>query len=223
MRVKTKPHLLLAIGLICGLLLSLPAAAGEKTYEGLTELLRTIAKDPAVIAAVRAQNHHHQALTIDEIYQTDAQWVAETKVTARPTIDALLRHPASQALRRHAGKADIATPIFVTDNRGLLVASSDLTYRFLMDETGLWQQAFVKRPGIVLTTPAAWHDAMNPNDERLWMSIGVRDPNTQDVIGVVSVEINKPVPVKAVNGETSPPAPHAATIKTDPPAAPHRN
>ncbi len=221
--MRTKPHLFLAIGLICGLLLSLPAAAGKKTYEGLTELLKTIAKDPAVIAAVRAQNHQHQALTIDEIYQTDAQWVAETKVAGRPTIDALLHHPASLALRHHAEKAGVVEPLFVTDNRGLLVAASDLTYRFLMDETGLWQQAFVKRPGIVLTTPAAWHDAMNGDDERLWMSLGVRDPNTQDVIGVVSVEIKKPAEVKAVNGETPPPAPHAATIKTDPPAAPRGN
>ena len=126
-------RLLTSLVLAAALFGSAPAAAQDNEYAApLTELangkLREIAQNPALVAAIEAQNAltaGHDAATIDTL---DKQWRAEVDAADKPLINATLGSEASAMLKAAQDEsAGLFTEIFATDAIGLNVAQSTVT------------------------------------------------------------------------------------------------
>lgn len=191
----------------CALLLLLCPAA---TLAEPETALRAAVQNPVLVQAIQQQNKQYQDATSQELLQLDSRWQAEAGAMKRPVIDALLRNPSSQYLHKLSDTHQVKQMLYVTDQRGLLVAATAMTYHYIMDHNDLWRQAFLANKNQVLSSTV--EDAAH-----ILLSQGIRDPKTGDVIGVVSVVTLKPEEIP-LNAEIAPPAQHAATTETDPPA-----
>ena len=87
----------IAAGFAClslSVVLSSAVAAGEFT-PALQELaerqIKQMVNDPAVIAAIRAQNEKHAGMSEADIVALDDKWRAEIGSGATPTIDPVLK------------------------------------------------------------------------------------------------------------------------------------
>lgn len=120
----------------------------------LTELanskLKAIAQDPAVVAAVEAQNAMTAAYDQAKIDALDTQWRAEVSAAAKPLIDATLGTDASKFLVSvQDDSAGLFTEIFVMDAKGLNVAQSTVTSDYWQGDEDKWQQTFAVGAGAV--------------------------------------------------------------------------
>jgi len=184
----------------CALLLLLCPAA---TLAEPETILQDAAQNPVLIEAIAQQNRQYEDATSFELMKLDTRWQAETAAMKRPLIEGVLYSPTSQYLKKLADEHQVKDMIYVTDQRGLLVAATTMTYRYIMDDSSLWRQAFLADKNQVLRNAAE-------DPGYMVLSRGVRDPKTGDVIGVISIITS--------NAGTPPPTQHAATTETDPPA-----
>lgn len=195
-------------------LVLLPAQVYAAETGGPEAVLRAAAQHPAVIRALTEQNQKMAVATGPELKALDSRWRGQASAMKRPTIDALLRTPASQELQKLAHEHQQKQLFYVTDQRGVLLAATEVTYRYIMDDSRLWRRAFLAKKDKVLS------DLTATDTPQLTLSLGVRDSKTGDVIGVVSVVTDTPAPAPALNAETPPQVQHAVTTETDLPASP---
>lgn len=79
-----------------------------------------------IMPALQAQNVRHQALTHDDILRLDAVWSGADAPERNTLQDAVLKSSLSQQLRQLKQQSDgIIAELFVMDNRGLLLGSTD--------------------------------------------------------------------------------------------------
>ena len=90
--------------------------------------LAPITADAALISAVKAQNDAHAGLTEDEILSLDTDWRAAVDTGGNPQMASVLEGSHAEFLRtQKENMGGLITEVFVMDNRGLNVASSELT------------------------------------------------------------------------------------------------
>lgn len=112
---------------------TLPALAEDNQYAApLTELasgqLKQIAADPALVAAIAAQNAETSGYDQAKIDELDKQWRAEVDAADKPLINKVLATDASKALiAAQDASGGLLTEIFATDAKGLNVAQSTVT------------------------------------------------------------------------------------------------
>jgi hypothetical protein len=169
-----------------------PARADEFTAP-LTALatgeIKAFASDPALIAAIVAQNAVTAGYDQAKIDALDAQWRAEVSAASKPLIDATLGNAASQYLK---GVQDAAggkyTEIFAMDAKGLNVGQSTLTSDYWQGDEDKFTQSF-----------GAGADAVNlgevEQDEstqifQSQVSVPITDPATGALIGAITVGVD---------------------------------
>lgn len=182
-------HLLV---LIAALSLSFNAFADEyaEALKGYANgQVRTIASDPDVIAAVKAQNIANQNLTQDQIIALDKEWRAQVGAGSQPLINEKLSNPTSKKLvgMQEASGGQI-TEIFVMDDKGLNVAQSAVTSDYWQGDEAKWQETYKVGPN-------AYHISEVEEDESTQMfqsqvSHAIVDPSSGQVIGAVTVGVN---------------------------------
>jgi hypothetical protein len=150
--VRTLGRIALATGL------SIPCAAAiaqdNEFAAPLTELanvkLREIAGNPAIIAAVAAQNAVTAGYDQAMIDALDQQWRAEVSGAAKPLIDATLANEASKWLVGVQAEAGgLFTEIFVMDAKGLNVAQSTVTSDYWQGDEDKFTASFGAGAGAV--------------------------------------------------------------------------
>jgi hypothetical protein len=150
--VRTLGRIALATGL------SIPCAAAiaqdNEFAAPLTELanvkLREIAGNPAIIAAVAAQNAITTGYDQAMIDALDQQWRAEVSAAAKPLIDATLANEASKWLVGVQAEAGgLFTEIFVMDAKGLNVAQSTVTSDYWQGDEDKFTASFGAGAGAV--------------------------------------------------------------------------
>jgi hypothetical protein len=150
--VRTLGRIALATGL------SIPCAAAiaqdNEFAAPLTELanvkLREIAGNPAIIAAVAAQNAVTAGYDQAMIDALDQQWRAEVSAAAKPLIDATLANEASKWLVGVQAEAGgLFTEIFVMDAKGLNVAQSTVTSDYWQGDEDKFTASFGAGAGAV--------------------------------------------------------------------------
>ena len=138
--------------------LSIPCAAAiaqdNEFAAPLTELanvkLREIAGNPAIIAAVAAQNAVTAGYDQAKIDALDQQWRAEVSAAAKPLIDATLANEASKWLVGVQAEAGgLFTEIFVMDAKGLNVAQSTVTSDYWQGDEDKFTASFGAGVGAV--------------------------------------------------------------------------
>lgn len=155
--IQTKPFatLLLVLGTSAALCLPQAAIAADNEYaEPLTALaqgqLAAIAQDPAVIAAVEAQNAETGGYDQAKIDELDQQWRAEVSASSKPLIDVVLGNDLSKYLVGVQAEAGgLFTEIFVMDAKGLNVGQSTVTSDYWQGDEAKWQNSFGAGAGSV--------------------------------------------------------------------------
>ena len=180
-------------GVAFGLGLAASPAAANEFAAALTDLagsdIRAIAQSADIVAAVKAQNAETGAFDQAKIDQLDQDWRAEVDNADQPMISSILSRPASQWLAEKREASDgLFTEIFVMDAKGLNVAQSDPTSDYWQGDEAKWQETF-------LAGPEALHLSDVEEDEstqtfQSQVSVPVTDPDSNTVIGAITVGVN---------------------------------
>jgi hypothetical protein len=139
-------------------------------------------QDPALIAAVKAQNQAHAGMGQDRIDALDLQWRAEAKQSGGgPLVNDLMSRPVSITLReKQVATAGFINEIFVMDNLGLNVAQSAVTSDYWQGDEGKWQKRYGDGTGT---------DAVHISDVEFDESTGVFQ--SQVSLPVIDLETGK--------------------------------
>ncbi|UJW87787.1 hypothetical protein IM737_11985 [Devosia sp. SL43] len=183
----------MGLGLAAVLSLGTATFAQDEFTAPLTELAKgeiaAFASDPALIAAIAAQNAVTGAYDQAQIDALDTQWRAEVGAASKPLIDATLANAASQYLagvqEASAGKY---TEIFAMDAKGLNVGQSTLTSDYWQGDEDKFTASFGAGADAV-------HIGEIEQDEstqifQSQVSVPITDPATGAVIGAITVGVD---------------------------------
>lgn len=172
--------------------MSTPLAASEYD-ESLMELANTTLADvianPAIVAAVKAQNEAHAGIAQDKIDSLDQEWRAQVGQSSTPLIDGVLGAEASQILVDLRDESEgLLTEVFVMDNVGLNVASSDVTSDYWQGDEAKWQETFKNGAGAVHLSEVELDESTQSYQAQV--SLTVADLETSEPIGAVTFGVN---------------------------------
>ena len=174
------------------LVLAGPARADEFTAP-LTALangeIKAFASDPALIAAIVAQNAVTAGYDQAKIDALDTQWRAEVSAASKPLIDATLGNAASQYLK---GVQDASggkyTEIFAMDAKGLNVGQSTLTSDYWQGDEDKFTKSFgVGADGVNLGEVEQDESTQIFQSQ---VSVAITDPATGAPIGAITVGVD---------------------------------
>ncbi len=184
-------HTRIAAALIALAPLATPAAPNE-FEDSLRALARdqlaAIAADPAVVAAVKAQN---AAGAPDQarIDQLDADWRAQVGTASAPLVDEVAGRPASRVLAdaRDASEG-LITEAFAMDHVGLDVAVSGPTSDYWQGDEAKWRQTYKVGADAIHISDVELDESTQTYQSQV--SLPVVDPDGGAPIGAVTFGIN---------------------------------
>ena len=145
--------------------------------------------DPIVVDAIRAQNERHASLSDAEIEALDQQWRTEVDAASRPLIDEMMARALSDWLKsKREDSQGFVTEVFVMDMKGLNVGQSDVTSDYWQGDEAKWQETYLKGPGMIFVDEIEQDESTQMLQSQVSMS--VIDPETNEVIGAVTVGVN---------------------------------
>jgi hypothetical protein len=174
------------------LALAVPAAAQE--YEQamrnyLESKIMSWANDPALIAAVRAQNARTASLSQSEVDTLDQAWRAEVGTSSTPTITPVLDNATADFLRKRVEEGEgTLTEAFVMDARGLNVAVSSVTSDYWQGDEDKYSMTYPKGPGAVHFSDVEFDESSQTYQAQI--SIPLVDTATNEVVGALTVGVN---------------------------------
>ena len=113
-----------------------------------------------IVNAIMANNDEHAGLTPEEIDKLDQQWRAEVGNSPSPLIDSVMNTRASDYLRAKLLLSDgVITELFVTDNRGLNAAVSDLTSDYWQGDEEKFTEVFDKGPDVAYASDVSFDES----------------------------------------------------------------
>ncbi len=144
--------------------------------------------DPAVIAAIQAQNERHQGISSDQINELDQAWRAQTEGGDRPLIDEVLSNELSSFLADRKNEAGgMITEVFVMDSVGLNVGQSDVTSDYWQGDEAKWQMTFQEGAGAIFVDEIETDESTQTLQSQV--SIAISDESGA-AIGAVTLGIN---------------------------------
>ena len=183
-----------AFSILAAALLAPIAAQGGNEHEPVlrdlvASKLRSIADDPAVIAAVMAQNAENDGVTPADIDRLDKQWRAETESAEKPLIARTVQSPLSAHLKQVREQAEgLITEIIVMDNKGLNVGVSDVTSDYWQGDEDKWAKTFAVGPDAVFIDEIELDESTQTLQSQV--SLSVVDPATHAVIGAITFGVD---------------------------------
>lgn len=171
-----------------------PAAYAAGEHEGpirklVESQIKSWTANPAIVAAVKAQNSKHDGLAQADIDAMDKKWRAETDAGSKPMIDELLGRPASKELAGYKnGGEGLFTEIFVMDNKGLNVAQSDVTSDYWQGDEAKWKKTFLAGPDGLFIDEVEFDESTQTYQAQV--SVSIADPDSGEAIGAITVGIN---------------------------------
>jgi hypothetical protein len=159
----------------------------------LTELannqLRAIAQNPALVAAIMAQNAETAAYDAAQIDTLDKQWRAEVDASAKPLIDKVMGTEASAALvAAQNDSGGTFTEIFATDAVGLNVAQSTVTSDYWQGDEDKFSKTFSVGADAVFLGEVELDESTQTYQSQV--SITVVDPATGSPIGSITAGVD---------------------------------
>lgn len=191
--LTSKSTKLAAVAALCaGLAVGTATAAGDHVGPATEFAKSTVSEwvaSPEVIEAIKAQNSKHQGLSQDDIDKLDKQWRAEVDGSNKPLIDAVLANAVSKFLAKvKEATGGMVTEVFVMDNRGLNVGQSDVTSDYWQGDEAKWQKTYSAGPDAVFVDEVEMDESTQTLQTQVSMSI--KDPETNAVIGAITVGVN---------------------------------
>lgn len=103
-----------------------------------------------MVPEIQAQNVRHQALTEGEILRLDTLWIGEQSPARTTLRQSVLASDLARQLRQLKQQSGgVIEEFFVMDNRGLLLASSDLPTDYWQGDEAKFTESFGKGPGSI--------------------------------------------------------------------------
>jgi hypothetical protein len=132
------------------------APTWQEPVQRVLEQLRALARDPALIQAVKAQNA--RKVPPPAIQKLDVQWRASsgTPDFMRPYLD----NTCVTALRRFQQRLPAVADAFVMDDQGALVAATQRTSDYWQGDEAKWLQAFASGRGAEFIAPPEFDDSL---------------------------------------------------------------
>lgn len=175
-------------------LFSAPVFAQDNEYAGpLTELangqLREIAQNPALVAAIIAQNAETAGYDAAQIDALDQQWRAEVDAADKPLINKVMGTEASAALlAAQDASTGLFTEIFATDAVGLNVAQSTVTSDYWQGDEDKFSKTFSVGADAVFLGEVEQDESTQTYQSQV--SITVVDPATGSPIGSITAGVD---------------------------------
>lgn len=155
----------------------------------VAEELRKIITSRVTTISLNAQNKRYAGIDQNEIDNLDKQWRAETKNETQPLIAQLMGNPLSSFLiRKKAESLGLFTEIFVFDAKGLNVGQSSVTSDYWQGDEPKYQETFAKGRDAILIDEPEYDD--ETKSMRQQVSFAIIDPETNELLGAATVEIN---------------------------------
>lgn len=191
MKLSVLRHAVAAFALSA--VLSSPAFADGEHIAPMTALAKTKvsvwAKNPIVIAAIKAQNVKNASLQQADIDKLDKTWRAEVKSGGGPLMKGVMSNELSGYLKKVKAQAGgLYTEIFVMDNKGLNVGQSDATSDYWQGDEAKWQKTYLVGPHAIQIGKVKMDESSQMLQSQLSMTID--DPATGKPIGAVTVGVN---------------------------------
>jgi hypothetical protein len=155
-----------------------------------TELV-TWTQDPALVAAVAAQNARHAGLSQNDIDALDKQWRAEAGAGGGPLVNDLMSRDVSITLQeKQLATAGFINEIFAMDNKGLNVAQSAVTSDYWQGDEDKWQKSFGdgSGEGAVHIADVEFDDSTGVFQSQV--SIPIKDLQSGQLLGAITFGVN---------------------------------
>lgn len=172
---------------------AVPAAAqvdhvpAMKKY--VEENLKQLMSDPAVIAAVKAQNEKTAGYSQAKIDELDQQWRSEVGSGGGPLVEETLKAKLSGHLTEvKNAQQGMITELFVMDAKGLNVGQSDPTSDYWQGDEAKWQKTFGAGAGAVFVDEVEQDESTQMLQSQA--SFTIVDPETGAPIGAVTAGVN---------------------------------
>jgi hypothetical protein len=183
----------LAAGTVATLALTSAIAEDNEFAGPLTDLgggvLRDIASNPLLIAAVSAQNATSSAYDQAKIDSLDQQWRAEVSAADKPLIDATLATEASKWLvQAQEQSGGVFTEIFVMDAKGLNVAQSTVTSDYWQGDEDKFTLSFGAGAEAIHLGEIEQDESTQTFQSQV--SIAIVDPATGAPIGAITAGVD---------------------------------
>ena len=171
---------------------ALPAAANDflpQLEAMVASDLAAWTTDPAIIAAIQAQNARTAGYNEAQILEMDNAWRAEVGTSTTPTIDMVMNAPLSaELLNRVEGSMGQMTEVFVMDAVGLNVAASGVTSDMWQGDEAKWQETYAVGAGAIHFGDVEYDESTQQYLTQISMTVS--DPATGEPIGAITFGIN---------------------------------
>lgn len=105
--------------------------------------LKKLANNRIIIEAIEASNKKNNDLTLAEIDSLDREWIQHNSADNQ-LIKELLSNSCADHLKKFQAQHPELLEIFVMDNRGLIVAESNITTDYVQADELKWSEVFGK-------------------------------------------------------------------------------
>lgn len=145
--------------------------------------------DPMVVNAVKAQNAKYAALAQADVDKLDKDWRAQVDAADKPLINAVLGNDLSKFLSAKKDEtAGMVTEVFIMDNKGLNAGQSDVTSDYWQGDEAKWKKTYLVGPDAVFVDKVEKDESTQQMQSQV--SVSIKDPGTNEVIGAVTVGVN---------------------------------
>ena len=155
--------------------------AADQVFYELT-VLETLSRTPSLVDAVIEANQDRAEWTADEISQMDQAWIDEQS-SIDETVTIIQKNTLTKYLKEFIENNPNEIEVFVTDEKGLIVAMTDRTSDFLQADEGWWQSAFSDGKGDPFIDSVEYDES----SQSYAMNLGVPvfDSSSGKVVGIL--------------------------------------
>ena len=182
--------LIYKIAALCVLATAAPADEFSDALQAyLTDNVATWASDPALVAAIRAQNAETEGYDQARIDELDIVWRAQVGSPDAELVASTMSNPAAEFLRTKVEETGGAmTEAFIMDARGLNVAVSQPTSDYWQGD----EAKFTETYGVGVSGVHIGDVEVDQSTQAVQgqVSITVVDPETGEAVGALTVGVN---------------------------------
>ena len=174
---------------------------------GSVKALETLALSPSLVEAVMQANQTYKGRSpqeIDaEIQKLDQAWKDEDP-SVEGVVNNILENPLSDHLRQFVAAFPEEVEVFVTDIQGVNIGMTERTGDYLQADESWWENAYAGGAGDVFVSEVEYDDSAKVY--AMDVGVPVRDPDSDQVVGILRGTINVTVVFEALSkitlGET---------------------
>lgn len=185
--MKNLSILALSVSIFTSTALTSTAQDLEAFKSQVLEDTQKISTNNTIITKIKENNSKHANLTEADILKLDSSWRDEVTSGTYSIVENLLNNDASKELSKlKENSQGMYGEIFIMDNKGLNVASSDVTSDYWQGDEAKWKETYLKGAGATHVSDVEFDESVQAFTAQI--SSAVTD-DTDAVIGAVTFSV----------------------------------